>query len=307
MAKGSLFWGSARGKLGQVVLATVKGQQTARTYQATVANPKSTSQTEQRAKFANAVKFYKRSQQNLYKFAYEDKKKTESDYNAFMRHNTNAAMLPNKTSYDNINYPALANRWLLSYGSMPEPIIDDTTTVPALKLNLGSEKIDVDEVTIGQVSTALVSKYDLAEGDIVTFTTVISSIATIDAEPTEVPTWGIVQFVISTTSETKIKAYLQAQAGGNTKKCPSIATYDNGDINFDAPSSPAYPVTMLAVIFSRKTDSGLLVSTSYLYGNELCNTIYSASLQYAYRNAALNSWGRKEDAILQGSIASKSV
>ena len=87
MSKGSLFFGNASGKLGQVVLSTMKGQQIARAWQPKVANPKTSQQQLQRAKFANSVKFFKRAQQNLFKFAFEDRRKNESDYNAFMRHN----------------------------------------------------------------------------------------------------------------------------------------------------------------------------------------------------------------------------
>lgn len=62
MSKGSLFFGNASGKLGQVVLSTLKGQQIARAWQPKVANPKTSQQQLQRAKFANAVKFFKRAQ-----------------------------------------------------------------------------------------------------------------------------------------------------------------------------------------------------------------------------------------------------
>ena len=120
MSKGSLFFGNASGKLGQVVLSTVKGQQIARAWQPKVANPKTSQQQLQRAKFANSVKFFRRAQQNLFKFAFEDKRKNESDYNAFMRHNVVSSAVLDRVVYDNFNYPALADNWLLSFGSLGE-------------------------------------------------------------------------------------------------------------------------------------------------------------------------------------------
>src|SRR5574344_1909223 len=119
MSKGSLYFGKASGKLGQIVLSNVKGQQIARAWQPKVANPRTSVQQMQRAKFANAVKFYKRATQNLFKFAFEDKRRTESDYNAFMRHNVESSLIFNRISYDNINYPALGE-WAISVGSLGE-------------------------------------------------------------------------------------------------------------------------------------------------------------------------------------------
>ena len=113
MSKGSLFFGHASGKLGQVVLSTMKGQQIARAWQPKVSNPKTSQQQLQRAKFANAVKFFKRAQQNLFKFAFEDRRKNESDYNAFMRHNVVSSAVLDRSVYDNFYYPTFANDWLL--------------------------------------------------------------------------------------------------------------------------------------------------------------------------------------------------
>src|SRR5574344_1437068 len=119
MSKGSLYFGKASGKLGQIVLSNVKGQQIARAWQPKVANPRTSVQQMQRAKFANAVKLYKRATQNLFKFAYEDKRKTESDYNAFMRHNVERSMIVNRKSYDNPSFPALGD-WVIAFGSLGE-------------------------------------------------------------------------------------------------------------------------------------------------------------------------------------------
>lgn len=74
----------------------------------------------QRAKFANAVKFYKKAVQNFFKFAFEDKKKSESDYNAFMRHNVMNSTLLMKGNVDDAYFPALG-RWQMSSGSLPNP------------------------------------------------------------------------------------------------------------------------------------------------------------------------------------------
>lgn len=55
MAKGNLILGTARGKLGDVVLARRNGKQTSRPYLAKIANPRSTGQNYQRMVFATAA------------------------------------------------------------------------------------------------------------------------------------------------------------------------------------------------------------------------------------------------------------
>lgn len=314
MAKGSLFWGQGRGKLGQVVLSTVKGQQISRTYQATVANPKSTGQMEQRAKFANAVKFFKRSQQNLFKFAYEDKKKTESDYNAFMRHNVAVSCFLKKEQVNNPNYPALANvidplaqsnaTWMLAQGSLPEIIISTAGDIPALNVTVDTGKT-ADTVTVGDFSSGLMAAYpDLVSGDFITLVSIVVSLSDVEGEPMEAPVWGLVQIELDKTSETTLKDLFAAESNANAKKQPSM-TVKETTLSLTAPSSPAYSSTMFAAIASRKTASGLLTSNSYLQVNKTLKGIVGATGYYDFRREALASWNAQQ-AILEGSVASAS-
>lgn len=306
MAKGSLFWGQGRGKLGQVVLSTVKGQQIARTYQATVANPKSSGQMEQRAKFANAVKFYKHSQQNFFKFAFEDKKKTESDYNAFMRHNVVRSCFLNKSAVDNGNFPAIAMAdeenpasWILAKGSLPEVLVDSANT-PNLSLTIESGKTAAN-VTVGDFTAAFLAKNTgFIEGDYITFVTVISTISDISEQPSEVPIWGIVQLKLDASNSTTIKDVFDAQSNSDAKRMPALSVKET-ILSFTAPSSPSYQSTMFSVVASRNTQSGLLTSNSYLWANKKLLDIISSSGSYAYQKAALSSWNA-QDAVLKGHV-----
>ena len=213
MSKGSLFFGNASGKLGQVVLSTVKGQQIARAWQPKVANPKTSQQQLQRAKFANSVKFFRRAQQNLFKFAFEDKRKNESDYNAFMRHNVVSSAVLDRSVYDNINYPALANNWLLSYGSLGDINADNEEAfkgvVQLLDLPLGTGEIE--NLTIASASQAFVSNYGAINGDYVTLVSVYTAEKKLTDVPTSLPEWHIVQFMIDTTNTGKLLDYLNKQ------------------------------------------------------------------------------------------------
>ena len=312
MSKGSLFWSKASGKLGEVVLSQVKGQQISRVYQPMVANPRSTGQTVQRIKFSNAVKFYKHATQALFKFAYEDKRKNESDYNAFMRKNSNVAAYVTRDSYLNPFYPAIGNMFLLADGSLPSlPLYPDDNL--GLVINLGTGDFSNNKnLTVAELSQRFIQMYNLAEGDILTFVEVVNTdIESIDGEPSIPTDWIINQLIISSTDQSKVTDVFQAQNGkefgtaeewhiagetGQEKKLSCAAGYTHG-VNC---------VAGAALIQSRQVAGRkLLVSRSYLINNKYAANFYNASIAPAYINGALNSWGRTQEAILQGSLANK--
>lgn len=301
MSKGSLFFGNASGKLGQVVLSTVKGQQIARAWQPKVSNPKTSQQQLQRAKFANAVKFFKRAQQNLFKFAFEDKRKNESDYNAFMRHNVVSSAVLDRSVYDNFNYPALADNWLLSYGSLGEINADNDIAskeyVQLLTLSLGTGEIA--NLTIASASQAFVNNYNAVNGDFVTLVGVKSDVRTLTMDTKYAPEWHIVQFVVDTTNTGKLVENLKKQdsyaenffAKDGGEPANIIFSYENDGCAW------------LGIILSRVTPNGVKVSTSNLMPNYVAYQIYEESLALPYRQSALNSWGRSSEPILKGGIA----
>lgn len=299
MSKGSLFWSKARGKLGDVVLSQLKGQQIARAYQPQVANPRSTLQTDQRILFSNAVKFYKHATQNLFKFAYEDKRANESYYNAFMRKNAKVSMLPTRAQYLNANYPAIGNQYLMSQGSLPSIPCKYDESGGVFQLSLGSVTAAAENMTVGEVSTAFIASKFAQAGDIITIVVVSSSISSIDDEGRSAPSWAIVQFIVDSSNTTDFSSYLSKQAPGinvtATKSSAGVGTIETSD---------GGGVNGFCMIASREvTGQKLLVSDAYLINSKLANEIYQKSLQPDYRTAALNSWGRKTEAILQGSIA----
>ena len=301
MSKGSLFFGHASGKLGQVVLSTVKGQQIARAWQPKVANPKTSQQQLQRAKFANAVKFFKRAQQNLFKFAFEDKRKNESDYNAFMRHNVVSSAVLDRSVYDIFNYPALADNWLLSYGSLGEISAEnepsDKEIVKLLTLPLGTG--EVANLTIATASQALISELKAVNGDFVTIVGVKSRVKTLTEDPVVAPEWHIMQFVVDTTNTGKLLEYLEKQDDeastffGKDGREPANIIFDYSNDG----------CAWLGIILSRVTANGVKVSTSPLVPNYFAYQIYLESLKLPYRQSALNSWGRSSEPILKGGIA----
>ena len=301
MSKGSLFFGNASGKLGQVVLSTMKGQQIARAWQPKVANPKTSQQQLQRAKFANSVKFFKRAQQNLFKFAFEDRRKNESDYNAFMRHNVVSSAVLDRSVYDNFNYPAFANDWLLSYGSLGEINADNDVSskeyVQLLSLSLGTGEIA--NLTTASASQAFVRDYNAVNGDFVTLVGVKSDVRSLSMDTKYAPEWHIVQFVVDTTDTEKLVEKLKKQ----DKRAENFFAKDGTDPGNIIFSYENDGCAWRGIILSRVTANGVKVSTSNLMPNYVAYEIYQKSLELPYRQSALNSWGRSSEPILKGGIA----
>lgn len=312
MSKGSLFFGKATGKLGQIVLSNVKGQQIARAWQPKVANPRTSVQQMQRAKFANAVKFYKRATQNLFKFAFEDKRKTESDYNAFMRHNVELSEIFNRKSYDNMNFPALSE-WVISVGSLGEltssayssRTISNASSLsspihnPDLEYKF-TEGITESTATVGHISDYFKHDFGAQDGDFVTFVGINTNLKVISDEPSSGPFWSITQIKIDSSNSELFLETVNKQAINNL----GIDITDRvGAIVWKSPKSNA---VLFGVVLSRVTANGVLVSTSNLGANEIGINVMVASLQDAYRKQALNSWLRSSDPILKGSVIKQS-
>lgn len=316
MSKGSMYWGNATGKLGQTVLSTVNGQQITRAYQPNVKNPRSTQQMLQRAKFSTAVKFYKHAAANFFPFAYEDKKKTESYYNAFMRHNTNVSVLTTREAYLNGNYPALGNEYMLTAGSLqeinvtrPTAKLTGETPTDAMTWNV-SLPLEDSSQTWGQFSKLMINR-GYQDGDIITFVMVTTALSEITGEPTDGLNWSMAQAILdsSSTEGSKSNNVWSYRNDNDDLLLLSAKSIENNLIKFGSYVSSkgsTENAAGFAAIISRTTSSGVKVCNSYLLNNATANEIYQASLQLSFVNSALASWGRElDEAILKGAIAKR--
>lgn len=289
--KGNLFWSTGRGKLGDMVLRIRKGEQIGAKYQPVVTNPKTNSQMRQRALFANCVKFYKRGNQSYFRFAYEDKKQTESDYNAFVRHNVGASAYLLRNQVRSTEYPAVGENWMIGEGSLAEAVIND---VRAARPYLSCPSLVAEVGTIGELSAALIADYGLTEGDFVTIVRITSDIAELTDSAKAAPVWDIVQFEISTASSgpiTDLSDAFQLQT--------ALGLYLENQTTTTA--------VWYGVVFSRKTKTKLYVSDAYLKGNYVAYNLYANSRTADWKTAVLKSWEATGTAILEGSIAATNV
>ena len=300
MAKGSFFWSTARGKVGNVVYRVRKGQEVASAHQPNVANPRTVTQIAQRIKFSVSVKFYKSAIAKMFKFAFEDKGANESDYNAFMRHNTTSAMILKRMQYDSTYYPAIGENWTLSYGSLTPHEVNAGMERPyaaAIGLTgaLAGGNVKFADCTISAISNWLINNYGYQNGDLFTIVRVDSHWSDINEELISEPTWEVVQIRCNTNNYNRYK---------DVYEVGPLAS----DLIFDDAANALYlgefkdTACGYAVIHSRQGQK-LLVSTQDLILNDAALNIYSSSFEQPFYNEALYSWGATTDAVLQGGVA----
>ena len=287
-----MLLGYARGSVGDVTFFRSGGSQRARARNRKPNNPRSSSQMTQRAKFASAVKFYKRAVSNFFRFAYQDKKTNESDYNAFMRHNIQGAPLISKSAFDKQGYPALGN-WVLSYGEL-QPlnyIAGENGSVIELPDNFTANPSN-----LGELSQGLINSGFYEQGDIITVVMIdITGSPLPTATPTGVYTtaWVTAQFRVD---------YNSVESLNNLGLGTVTVTEQSGIRMLNFASHSAF-----AVIVSRNTSGGLKVSRSELvYDAETGLALFNAYTDDNYKAEVLQDWKTSLDAILQGSLSEMS-
>lgn len=313
MSKGSSYWGTATGKIGNTVVRVRKGVRVESMYQPNVSNPRSEGQVYQRGKFQDAVGFYKRAMANFFKLAYEDKKPNETDFNAFMRYNTNKGRVYSKQMIS-VASPAIPfiGDWLLSVGSLPS--VDVVRNGDDLSLPLTVNGFSADTSTMGTFFTALLAAHPtLQQGDIVTVVRILTganlaspddledktvgNIPCILISPSydEPPLWLVDQYVIDTTSTALVKNQ------------PWFSSYDVGGFQMELTKpiggtfDPSDNACAAAVIISRKTAGGLLTSTTSLTWNTKGKEMLDDMLKDNWLQGQRKAWG-SSDVILAGAL-----
>lgn len=339
MAKGNFLLGYARGSVGDVTFSRVKGNQVAKARNRNPANPNTIPQAMQRSLFADAVRFYTRGVQNAFKFAFERKLENESDYNAFMRLNVNRGVRIGKTPesmYPAIGDWLVADGSITPplvqhaaedavvgdfvFGSY---ICHDTAAteyaegdgLPDADITLGFNSTSA-PTTIGALSTALKAQYpQLRDGDFVTILLISQAFTGSigDEFPSPggyaaglmgEPAWSFAQFTIDEGSTANVSTIYHS--AGTTLNVVHPGTTDGLiQLIYTPQFTPVVgdtygTIAAGAVIFSRQTSSGLLVSTAplsrgyqYQQAVEYCRT-------KAWEDFVMVDWGAADPAILQG-------
>ena len=283
MSKGSSYWGTATGKIGNTVVRVRKGVRVESAYQPNVSNPRSGGQVVQRGKFSDAVGFYKRSMANFFKMAFEDKRANETDFNAFMRHNVSRGYVYSRQMVTG-GQGALPyiGKWLLSYGSLYN-----------MPINSGDSGLDIthwmpseggDNPTMGNMFTGWITDGLVQEGDILTVVRILSSAdgAGYDEYTDEAlgllpgftytgtlpegvaPKWSVDQYIIKSDSAELLKS----------QRWLLMSSDSSAKINFaDMGTASVDSARAAAAIITRKTANGLLCSTTPLVWNKTAETM----------------------------------
>lgn len=298
MAKSQSFFSLRRGSTKSMTFQVLAGQQITKDRVTVVSNPRTNGQMLQRARFATAVKFYKRAVSNFFKFAFEDKKQQESDYNAFMRYNAKLGSIVAKTDSDDIFFPAVGT-FIMSNGSLP--------TI-AVKYRAGSSTptedfylpFDVsDGATIGNLSAKiLASNSAYLAGDIITIVLISTGINDRfeNEQPNVYPIWSICQFRLDPTNTADLETL-------NDKDIKLFA--DGTELLINKSDVLDGCVAGACCIVSRNVPGGLQVSFSQMLPNLTGMNYINHLADPTVLEGNLVSWGTTGEAILQGSIADR--
>ena len=304
MSKGSSYWGTATGKIGNTVVRVRKGVRVESAYQPNVSNPRSGGQVVQRGKFSDAVGFYKRAMANFFKMAFEDKKSNETDFNAFMRHNVSRGYVYSRQMVTG-GEGALPyiGKWMLTYGSLYSPEVKSSASGITVQILSGS-----DVSTLADMFAGLI-KNGAQEGDILTIVRVMTSadgagsdeysdealgllpgFTYTDALPAGVgPVWKVNQYVV----DLKDQSTLAQQPWYKDT---------TGLINFaDMGKAETNSARAAAVIITRKTANGLLCSTSQLVWNKAGEDMMTTMATEEWLQGQRKAWS-SQNVILAGAL-----
>lgn len=306
-----MLLGYSRGSVGDVTFYRSGGSQRQRARNRNPQNPRTEAQMSQRSKFANAVKFFKQANSGFFKFAFEDKKTNESDYNAFMRHNlVNSGYIGAQASKI-ANWPALGT-WQLSSGSLPEitaPFPQPTNVLNEFYFDLGVDfrNYDIDSSqTIGLLSSFLINNSGgvWREGDILTVPIYLIdnkfNLPTVDTSLNIGASFGYLQLVLNSSNSEPLSSLSSTISGLSV----SISLTNDQYVGFHLFSSLEQGTSIYfaaCVIHSRNTSNGLLVSDSILI-SKTDNELNTLAMQDSgtYYNSVIADWDATQNAILQG-------
>lgn len=310
MSKGNMFLGGARGSVGDVTLQVLNGQQITKRRNRNPKNPKTKKQMYQRASFAEPVKFFTRGQQNLFKFAFENKANGESDYNAFMRVNAKLGVLMSKQQIEN-PFIAKFGNFCLTQGSMTGIAAEKLVFaevggvgVVGIQTNM---LVDTLPTTVGELSAVILDSFkSMQNGDIITTLQIVADNLTPGELPYVVsdgefePIWYINQIVLNRNDIAPLSS-----AWSLSK------TSDNKLIIANAAAEAGEEFCGCSLIISRNIPGGVKVSTSYIKNSDRVQQVIDImkpnfvdpDFSDPWATEVLASWSAADEAILQGSLA----
>lgn len=284
------FWlQNQKKKLAGAVIYQAMGQTRSRELAASVANPRTLAQMEQRTKWANLVNFY-RANAGWMKYAYETKKTNQSEYNKFMSLNVPSARiyLPKSIASQG---GCVVDAYQMTQGSLASIEFSYASSKWNSNLYLPANFSLVPLSTVEEVSAALLQMNPaLREGDQISFIRLTQQVNT----NTGVPFVIVRKYeVIIDTNDFRPfydfmpRDYIVKTTTGNTSQ---LAVNDSGNAGG------------FLLILSRTISGKTYVSTQDIIvaNNSALISQYSSA---AAQQAAIDSYGESADAFLTSTTA----
>lgn len=305
MAKGNMLNGTVKGRIGGTVYYVKQGEQNIVKYNKEIANPRTGRQMYQRARFSNAGRFFTRGRQNYFKFAFEGKKQSQSDFNAFMAYNINRSVLISHSALQIEGYPAIG-KFIMSQGSL-QPV-QNRVVNDYWQAAFGVAMPEGSITTIGQLSRLLINTGNYEQGDILTFVFIWTSGSAYipSAQPmgTANTTWHLKQFILNPTDSTPLSNYEMRAVSRAWGDQNLLTLTDLEDSQILATSYSGF-----CCVHSRNTRSGLKVSTQELALGESMQEAYEYAQTSEYIDSVIADWQStgnitySPDSILKGSLS----
>lgn len=289
MAKGNMLLGYSRGSVGDVVFTRSKGQQIARARNRNPKNPKTKAQMSQRIKFASVVEFFRRGNQNLFQFAFENKGAKQSDYNAFVSANADKGIYLTPEQLKDPKFPIVAP-FIMTQGSLSRKFTTQSQGIVCFAVE-GTEQTPI--ATVKQVSELLVAQ-GYENGDIITVVK-LGGVADPTGEPyskgIDAGPWYIGQFTVDTENTSSMD-------DANIE----VVFDDELELIVFGPKNVVSSYAGCGIV-SHVYPEGLKVTNSQIVLATAAETCYTAALAPAWVEKCIDIWGASEEAILQGSLS----
>lgn len=275
----SLIARKAKQKLAGMALYELNGQTVARELAATVTNPRTQAQMAQRMRLSNMVQFWKKSRPWSKHGAFENKKSTWSDYNAFVSANMGLTS-PYLTKEQVAQGACVLAPYTVSRGSLPvvQTRANETREIFISDIYLDIESFDVlsEDATTGEISRAIISGNNgILNGDQISLVVYSQQIQ------------NGVPYVVCRYYEFT----LDVNADNSTPNAPWLVISNLGDgrgalaHNYDDTTCAA------AFVISRKVGGKIQTSTEKLVLNASATAFYQQFVSSTQRSAAIASYG----------------
>lgn len=279
----------AKQRLAGAVLYQNNGQTLIRELAASISNPRTASQMTQRVKLSNCVAVY-RANKFWMKYAFEDKKPKESDYNAFIGENISSNVVALTKSEVNAG-AAVAAPYTITRGSLGS--IEQSLESEFLITNLYLLAVtDLSSVTVGEFSRQLIAANNgIVEGMQLSFIANIQQRNNLTGVPYLVV--RAYEVILNTQNTRQLQEYFP----GSWLQ----GDYDDDDTPKVVADTSEFGEGAFAFVLSHTVGGVTRVSTQSL--QLVGNTVYTQHTNSAAWQAATESYGESTDTFLDSKSA----